>query len=243
MRRIFAVFGGGEFTGQERPGAIEAGTFGGWLSYLFQTFWGVPVLEHDPLFPWAYLLMGLLCVAAMFGLWRLWQTATPELRLSLGLLILILALLLPFPILRFFLTRNILETGQGRHILFPAAQAIPMLLVFGWAALSRKIEDRGWKIEDSQQDKSDTFTIHHPLSTIHYPPSTILISLPALLLLLWSLWQLGYMTVTYPAPLPVRTTTFDSASMPQPLKHDFGEAIRLLGLRFLCPMANNLSSI
>lgn len=236
MRRVFAVFGGRAFSGPERPGAIAAGTFWDWLTYLFQTFWGVPVLEHDPFFPWGYLLILLCCLLAAAGLWRLWRTAAAEMQVMLGLLALIVALLLPFPILRFFLTRNILETGQGRHILYPAAQAIPILLIFGWAALL-KIEDRRSKIEDSQQHQSDdSFIVPHPLrfASIFYARrlSSILIFLPSLLLLLWSLFQLGYMAVTYPAPLPVRTTPFDSASIPQPLKHDFGEAIQLLGYDF-----------
>lgn len=235
MRRIFAVFGGGEFIGPERPGAIAAGTFWDWLTYFFQTFWGVAVLEHDPFFPWGYLIILLFCLLALVGLGQLWRTATADLRVMLGLLALVVALLLPFPILRFFLTRNILETGQGRHLLYPAAQAIPILLVVGWATLAKKIaEDRRLKIEDGTQSISgDSFAIHHPLSPILYPLSSILIFLPSLLLLLWSLFQLGYMAVTYPAPLPVRTTTFDSASIPQPLKHNFGEAIQFLGYDFV----------
>ncbi|GIK43181.1 MAG: hypothetical protein BroJett011_70140 [Chloroflexota bacterium] len=227
MRRVFAVFGGGEFTGLERPGAIAAGTFWGWLTYLFQTFWGVPVLEHDPFFPWGYLIILLFCLLALVGLWQFWRTATAELRIILGLLGLVVALLLPFPILRFFLTRNILETGQGRHLLYPAAQAIPILLVLGWAVLAKKIED------SKQSLSGNTSAVLHPLSSIPYPLSSILIFLPSLLLLLWSLFQLGYMAVAYPAPLPVRTTTFDSASIPQPLKHNFGEAIQLLGYDFV----------
>jgi 4-amino-4-deoxy-L-arabinose transferase-like glycosyltransferase len=226
MRRIFAIFGGGEFTGQERPDAIAAGTFGDWLIYLFQTFWGVPVLEHDPLFPWAYLLLFLFGLLALIGLWQLWPTASSEMRLTLGVLSLIVILLFPFPLLRFFLTRNILETGQGRHILYPAAQAIPILLVLGGAALLRKIEDRRWKMEDGKQSRpGDSYSILYPLSSR-------LIFLPSLLLLLWSLFQLGYMAATYPAPLPVRTTTFNPASIPQPLKHNFGQAIQLLGYDF-----------
>jgi hypothetical protein len=234
MRRVFAVFGGGEFAGPERPAAIAAGTFWGWLTYFFQTFWGVPVLEHDPFFPWGYLIVLFFCLLALVGLWQLWRTATAELRLMLGLLALVIALLLPFPILRFFLTRNILETGQGRHLLYPAAQAIPILLVLGWATLAKKIEDRRLKIKDRKQSISgDSFAIHHSLSPILYPLSSILIFLPSLLLLLWSLFLLGYMAVTYPSPLPVRTTTFDATSIPQPLKHNFGEAIQLLGYDFV----------
>ncbi len=229
MRRIFALFGGGEFTGQERPDAITAGTFGDWLVYLFQTFWGVPILEHDPLFPWAYILILLFCLLALIGLWQLWQAASAEGRVSLMVLALIIVLLFPFPILRFFLTHNILETGQGRHILYPAAQAIPILLVLGWITLAQKIEDRRLKIENR-----DRLALNFQLpSTIYYLPSTIYIFLPSLLLLIWSLFQLGYMVVIYPAPLPVRTTTFNPASIPQPLKHNFGETIQLLGYDFL----------
>ncbi|GAB4422578.1 MAG: hypothetical protein Fur0044_20540 [Anaerolineae bacterium] len=258
MRRVFALFGGEQFTGPERPGAIAAGTFGGWLTYLFQTFWGVPVLEFDPLFPWVYILALLLTGLALVGLWQFWRAAPTEMRVTLGLLALIVLLLLPFPVWRFFLTRNILETGQGRHILFPAAQAIPILLVLGWATLAQKIEDRRWKIEDRRSKIEDrglkvedrkeasldeTRAIHYPLSTIYHPLSTILLFLPALLLLLWSLWQLGYMAATYPAPLPVRTTTFDAASIPQPLKHDFGEAIRLLGYDFAPDAAQSIINL
>jgi hypothetical protein len=41
------------------------------------------------------------------------------------------------------------------------------------------------------------------------------------------------MAITYPSPLPVQTTTFNPASIPQPLKHNFGEAIQLLGYDFV----------
>jgi len=37
------------------------------------------------------------------------------------------------------------------------------------------------------------------------------------------------MVITYPAPLPVQTTTFNKNAIPTPFAHDFGESIRLLG--------------
>jgi hypothetical protein len=40
------------------------------------------------------------------------------------------------------------------------------------------------------------------------------------------------MTLTYPAPLPVQTTTFDPASIPHSLKHNFGDDVQLLGYDF-----------
>ncbi|MBN1992892.1 MAG: glycosyltransferase family 39 protein [Anaerolineae bacterium] len=201
MRRIFALFTNTAFTGQERPAAIAAGTFGDWVVYLFQTFWGVPVLEHDPLFPWAYLPILIFCLLSGLGLWQLWRAANNQTRFTLAILALIVALLLPFPLLRFFLTRNVLETGQGRHILYPAAQAIPILLMLGWGRL--------WTWG---QIKSYT-----------------LVALPPLFLLLWSIFQIGHMAVTYPPPLPVQTTTFNPASIPHPLAHHFGPNIQLLG--------------
>ena len=54
--------------------------------------------------------------------------------LILGLLVLLISLLLPAPLLRFYLTRNVAEAGQGRHILFPAAAAVSLLLILGLSA-------------------------------------------------------------------------------------------------------------
>lgn len=203
MRRVFAFFTGSAFSGQERPGAIAAGTFWDWWVYLFQTYWGVPILEQDPLFPWAYLLLLLVCLAALAGLWHVWRLATGETRLALLLLVLVVVALLPFPVLRFFLTRNVPETGQGRHLLYPAAQAVPLLLALGWSLVSRRIR----------------------LPLLSW-------SLPALLLF-WSLFQLGTMVTRYPEPLPVRTTTFDPAVIPQPLRQTFGPAITFLGYDYV----------
>jgi 4-amino-4-deoxy-L-arabinose transferase-like glycosyltransferase len=239
MRRIFAFFGGSAFSGQERPAAIEAGSFWDWWVYLFQTFWGVPVLERDPLFPWAYLVVLLLCLIALVGLWRLWQFSRSELRVTLAMLALFVALLWPFPILRYYLTQNIFETGQGRHILYPAAQAIPILLILGWATFTRPVkgptgEDGAWHIVGTKRDTFQPLsaTFPAPFSSFKvFLPSSLLVA-PSGLLLLWSVFQLFYMSAIYPAPLPVRTTTFNPASIPQPLKHNFGDAVQLLGYDF-----------
>ncbi len=212
MRRVFAFFTGQQFSGQERPDAIEAGTFGEWGVYLFQTFWGVPVLEQDPLFPWAYLLMLLFCLLAIVGLWRLWRTTTAQMRMTLAVLLAIFLLLLPFPILRFFLTRNILETGQGRHILYPAAQSIPLLLMLGWVTFLKQ-RPTG---PETQRRKSPPYVLRFTFYVL-------------LLLLIWAIFQLSYMTITYPDPLPVQTTTFAPQAISQPLYQTFDEAIHLRG--------------
>ncbi|MCB0211636.1 MAG: glycosyltransferase family 39 protein, partial [Anaerolineae bacterium] len=216
MRRVFAFFGGGEFTGSLRPDAVAGGSFGAWWVYLFQTFWGVPILEHDPFFPWAYLGVLLFCVLCLVGLWWLWRFAPAPMCVTLGVLALIVALLMPFPILRYFLTFNILETGQGRHILYPAAQAIPLLLAMGWLVFVGGVKAKA-------EAKANLSRVRD---------RTRLSLLPVLPLLLWSLFQLVAMNRTYPDPLPVQTTTFDSASIPQPLKHNFNDDIQLLGYDF-----------
>ena len=222
MNRIFAFLQGQSFSGQERPDAIDAGSFGGWLVYLFETFWGVPVLEYDPVFPWLYLVMALFIGLAGYGLWKLWRMADSSTRMTLAILLTIIALLIPFPILRFFLTHNILETGQGRHILYPAAQSIPILLTLGWLVLVNK--DGGWRIEDRGVT----------------PPSYILLSsiLP-ILLLIWSIGQLIYMARTYPEPLPVQTTIFTESSIPYPASYQLTDSIRLLGYNLQTDRARN----
>jgi hypothetical protein len=212
MRRVFAFFGGAEYSGQIRPDAVVEGDFGGWWLYLFQTFWGVPVLEVDPLFPWAYLVVLLFCLLALVGLWQFWRITDALTRMTIVMLALVVILLFPFPIVRFFLTFNILETGQGRHILYPAAQAIPILLMLGWGQVLLGIT-------------------HHTSRNTQYVIRNAYYA-PSLLLLLWSIFQLIYMHNTYPDPLPVQTTTFKADSIPQPLKHNFGEAIQFLGYDF-----------
>ncbi len=224
MRRVFAIFTGEQFTAPERPSAIAAGTFSDWLIYLFQTFWGVPILEHDPLFPWAYLLMAFVCLIALIGLQRLWSTTNHESRFTIFILVLFVGLLVPFPILRFFLTHNVLETGQGRHILYPAAQTIPILLMLGLWANGRGCETarvrdcEGARVRDCES-ASCSFA-YSPIRLFAYSP---------VILLTWSIFQLITMSVTYPIPLPVQTTTFNPAVISHPLKQNFGDAIRLLG--------------
>ncbi|MBN1221396.1 MAG: glycosyltransferase family 39 protein [Anaerolineae bacterium] len=219
MRRIFALFTGNSFTGLERPEAIQAGTFWDWLVYLFETFWGVPVLEYDPLFPGAYLLVLAFGVMALIGLWRLWRVAGSETRITLGVLALIVMLLLPSPVLRFFLTHNVLETGQGRHILYPAAQAIPLLLMLGWGMICARGQGPGV----GGREPGARYALLSQV--IRY----ILYTLPVLLLLVWSIFLLIYMSVTYPAPLPIQTTTFEPGSVPRSLEHSFGDDVQLLG--------------
>lgn len=232
MHRIFALFRGEEFSGPIRPGAIAEGTWGGWLTYLFQTFWGVPVLEFDPLFPWVYLMMLLLCLVAAVGLWWSWRAANSQSRAEVGVLLLVVVLLIPFPILRFFLTYNILETGQGRHILYPAAQAIPILFMLGWLTFLQLTNSKSSTERRSKRASRSIKTQNSELKTQNLKLKTTITLLVPALLLAWSGFQLYYMTKTYPDPLPVQTTTFQPESIPQPLKHNFTDEIQFLGYDF-----------
>ncbi len=220
MRRVFAFFGGEAFSGQLRPDAVARGDWPGYFGYLFQTYWGVPVLEFDPLWPWAYLPLLAFVIIAAIGLVRATRRADSLARAQIGLLALTGLLLVPFPLLRFFLTYNILETGQGRHILYPAAQSIPILLMLGWLTFWQGRRGAG-----AQGEHASRIT-HYALRITFY------VFIPPFLLLLWSLWQPLYMARAYPPPLPVQTTTFNAAAIPQPLKHTFGDAVQLLGYDF-----------
>jgi len=75
-----------------------------------------------------------LCCLAIAGLGRAWYRRDDLPRSTLALLALQVGLLLPLPLLRFYLTHNMAETAQGRHILFPAAAAIGLLLTAGASA-------------------------------------------------------------------------------------------------------------
>ncbi len=212
MGRIFALLKGEEFSGPIRPSAIGQGTFTEWLTYLFQTFWGVPVLEVAPFFPWLYLVMFLLCGLAAVGLWYYWKAAPTQPRMAVAVLGTIIFLLLPFPILRFFLTFNVLETGQGRHILYPAAQSIAILLALGWFTVVDRLAP---KLKPTYAARANYYPLLVPV-----------------FLLGWSVAQLIYMSYTYPKPLPVQSTTFKAATISNPLKHTFTDDIQLLGYDF-----------
>ncbi len=80
--------------------------------------------------------MFILCGLAIIGLWYYWKAVPAQPRMTVVVLGTVVFLLFPFPILRFFLTFNVLETGQGRHILYPAAQSITILLALGWFTLT-----------------------------------------------------------------------------------------------------------
>lgn len=104
------------------------------------SFWSALVAERFP--PWAPWLTGLFGLAALpgaAGLWRVWRSAEQPDRIWLALLLFHALLITPLVLTRLLISFDPLEAVQGRHILFPAASAIPLLLVWGWDAWHRKI--------------------------------------------------------------------------------------------------------
>lgn len=161
-----------------------------WLDWLVQTvvtFWlpGVP-LDHGAGVAFSA-VVALLSVAAVAGLVRCAVTTSdwPAAGWPRGLLAMQVALLVPFPVLRYYLSGNINESAQGRHILFPAAVPIALLLAAGLSA---------WL---SPQRR-------------HIAPLTAAGVLVAINLANF----FGLMLPAYPEPLPVRTGAAGQTATP-----------------------------
>jgi len=122
------------------------------------------------------------------------------------LLLLALAAAFILPLIRYAATFSLADTAQGRHILFLAAPAFAILLVWGFTAASLQLS-----------------IIHYPLSIKTYLPLV-----PAAFLFFWSLAQLYTMSWAYLPPLPVRTTVLPT-ELTHPIDHPMNDAVTLLG--------------
>ncbi len=106
---------------------------------LLDSFWSARVNEKYMLSPGLALLFTGLALVAIAGLWREWGAASPRQRSWLLLFVFHTLLVTPLMLLRLFLSFDAVEAVQGRHVLLPAASAIPILLVWGWSRWSPKI--------------------------------------------------------------------------------------------------------
>ncbi len=104
---------------------------------LVESFWSMPIAERFLLSPWLTLPFAAAALLSLVGLWRIWQKSNPAARAWLGLLLFHVVLVMPLIMMRVFLSFAPLEAVQGRHLLFPAASAIPILLVWGWERWNR----------------------------------------------------------------------------------------------------------
>lgn len=227
--RLLNLLSGGQagFTGALDD--LETGPPWLWLSIFFRTFWAADIEKNFPLGSLGFVVVLGLSSLAVIGLMTTWvkgkegeshlaagpgeETAgptglTPSQRLIVSLLGLHLGMALILPVIRYAATLSLADTAQGRHLLFQAAPAIAILLVWGLVAASRnayyvlRLADHG----------SQTFALSAPL-----------------FLLFWSLVQLQTMTWAYLPPLPVWTRTEAPAPMSHRLEQPLNEAVTLLG--------------
>ncbi|MEW5958713.1 MAG: glycosyltransferase family 39 protein, partial [Chloroflexota bacterium] len=170
-----------------------------WARFLFTQFWGVPIVGAPPPYPVPLVLglAALLCLLAVFGWWRRWHESGP--RLWLGVLALHVLIFAPIPLLRFIAIGDIHDTAQARHLLFPAAPAIALLLAAGVVAAAPK----KWK-------KSAGLAV-------------------AGLPLLFTLAHLYYYLTGFPDPLPVRTDPALADVPETPLAVNFAGGLALRG--------------
>lgn len=131
------LFGEGQLGAEARQPLAR--NYGQLFRKLIDSFWAAPVAGRFGFSPWPALLFTLLAVGGLGGLWPVWQNGTASTRTWLGLLLFHSGLIIPLLLVRMFFSFDPQEAVQGRHLLLPAASAIPILLVWGWDQWSRRL--------------------------------------------------------------------------------------------------------
>lgn len=183
--------------GSITSGEIVPDSWGDWLGQMFQSFWVTQIGDYPLGLP-AQLFIGAVFLAALLGLARAWSSKS-ETRVWIILLISQVALFLVFPLLRFVIQGKVSWTAQGRHVLFPVATVLPLLLIYG-----------------SQVWPSPKMRRWFTLAVVGG-------------LVCWSMAQLIRMTTFYPPLLPVRSTPERIKEIPHPLNQLFGDGLILRG--------------
>ena len=133
LNRISGLVSGGQAGLTDLPEDTIVGTFPQWIQFTFLSFWGGG-LDTTPFFLYAYIAVGLMLGAALWGLGRLWQRRISS-HQWLALFLFHVGIFFILPLIRFGLTRRLSVAAQGRHLLIPAATAIVALLVWGLATM------------------------------------------------------------------------------------------------------------
>ena len=115
-----------------------------WLLTFYSSMLVVNVPQYGWVWSWALIPTAALGLSALLGLAQLWQRNS-TVRPQLTLLLLHVAVFLPLPLIRFAVTGNVSDTGQGRHLLFPAASALAILFVWGISELGIRNYELGIK--------------------------------------------------------------------------------------------------
>ena len=202
---------------------LDSGPPWEWAAIFFRTFWVVGIERVQPL-GWFGLGVALLfCLLATWGLVYVWRNAvqervknnvfnqnlsnspqaSPSTHLILSLLLLHLLIPLVLPLIRYAVTFSLADTAQGRHVLFAAAPAFAILLIWGLCSITN---------------------YQLPITQLAIPSL-----LPGLFLLFWSGVQLWTMTWAYHPLLPVQTEPMTNTTIGEPLNLAIDETITLVG--------------
>ncbi len=207
--RLLSFLTGGEagFTGAIEN--LDSGPPWEWAATTFRTFWVADIEQHLPL-GWVGILVALgLCGVAGYGLVLMWRNAphppipNPQ-KSHLILMLLLLHLLSPLvlPLIRYAVTFSLADTAQGRHILFLAAPAFAVLLVWGFCSAVSRLVPR----------------------VLRY-----IGLVPGAFLLLWSGVQIWVMSWAYLPPLPVQTAPEARTQAVTHVGKSFNDYVNLIG--------------
>ena len=223
--RLLNFLTGGEAGSPESGDNRESGSLITWLITFFRTFWVVGIEGQQPLVPLAPFIMMGVSLAAMYGLTQLYRHQ-PAHRLTLQLLTLHVTLPIILPLIRFTINGSLADTAQGRHLLFLAAPAFALLLIWGLSDLLILAHFGVQRFSFAPPTVSKAKALHSSLPEHHLLITHYSLFIVPTFLSLWTLTQLYTMTWAYNPPLPVSVNPMPIA---HPLEKPFNDAIKLLG--------------
>jgi hypothetical protein len=179
---------------------IAKATIWDWATHLFRSFWFMKTKVETGIEKALTPIFLGLCGLAAAGLWRAWRRHHDLPWSTLGLLAFQIVLLVAISLMRFLLILSPTETGQGRHILIPAAITASLLFTLGVSA---------W----------------FPPAYRRF----VGLGLAGVLLSISLVNFFGYLLPTFPPRLPVRTSTKAIQEVPNRINVSFGNAIELVG--------------
>jgi 4-amino-4-deoxy-L-arabinose transferase-like glycosyltransferase len=189
---------GGQIGISDSPEFI-AEPFWKWALQMFQSFWVIKIGTY-PLEPLMFIFAGSLLILTTVGLVMAWRRR-PNRRVWIALFLFHLAVYFVFPLIRYLILRDLSQSAQGRHILFPIITLLPIMLLMGWQEVSRPL--RKWL----------------PL---------IVVSALLLWNLAQSLRLLTYYDTVH-TWLPVTTLPLPESQLTERAGVDFGDRLRLVG--------------
>lgn len=128
------VLTGGQIGISDSPEFISE-PFWKWVLQTYQSFWVVEIGTY-PLGPLAQGFAGLILIITAVGLVHSWRKR-PGTRVWISLFLFHSAVMLIFPLVRYAILRDLTQSAQGRHLLFPTVTIIPLLFVLGWQGVTR----------------------------------------------------------------------------------------------------------